>query len=864
MRIPLSWLKDYVDITISVEELAERLTLAGLEVASIEYIGVPQGAAPEGITVPPSDHLVWSRDKILFAAIREVKQHPNADRLVLAYVDYGAAELEQVVTGAPNLFPYKDRGVLETPLYTALALEGAEVYDGHAEGKQRMILKEKPLRGIPNRSMVCSAKELGISEEHEGIMLLEGIDAKPGTPLVDVLGDVVIDIELTPNLGHAYSILGVAREVAALTGQTVREPSFQVEQTGSPVADAIRVEIRDPEMNPRFTAMLIRDVQIAPSPQWLQRRLNAVGIRSINNIVDITNYVMIETGQPLHAFDYDYVLQRTGGQVATLITRRSRAGETLQTLDGVDRTFDDQVTVIVDANDKIISLAGIMGGQDSEIKNTTRNVLLEAANWNYINIRRTMFNQKMTSDAGLRFSRGIHPAQSERGLRRAAEMMRTLGKGTIAQGMIDVYPNPRQPVHVDLPLSEVERLIGIKIGADDVTGILRRLGFTVEGKGDTPHNTLHVVAPEYRVDISTGQIGIADLCEEIARIYGYDRIPDTLIDDMLPPQVNDEMLMGEEKARNLLAQLGLREVINYRLTTPEAEARLNALGGSGYPLDRGDQYVQLANPISADKAVMRRTLLNGVLEDVVRNARHHATQRLFEIGGVFIPKAGQLLPDEPIMLALALTGPRDIPVWKESTRESGSNGSHSGTLDFFDLKGVIESLAKGLRIGALTFKPEQHAAFHPGRCAGIYRGDKRIGVMGELHPVARAAYELEYAVVCAEIELGQLVAEIPLTDSITPIIAFPAVYQDIALVVANVTPAAEVETVIRRAGGELLRDVRLFDVYRGEPIPEGKKSMAYALTYQASDRTLTDKEVAKVHERIVKAAEKQLGAALRG
>lgn len=856
MRVPLSWLKDLVTITISAEELAERLTLAGLEVTEIEYIGVPQGVAPEGITVPPSDHLVWSRDKIVLGAITEVKAHPNADRLVLATVEYGIGKPEQVVTGAPNLLSYKDKGILNPPLLSPLALEGAEVYDGHAEGRQRMILKEKALRGIPNRAMVCSAKELGLGDAHDGILLLEGINAKPGTPLVDILGDVIFDIDLTPNMARAYGIIGVAREVAALTGQTLREPSYAVTEGDQPVEGQLSVEIQNPELNPRFTAMLIRDVTIKPSPQWLQRRLEALGARPINNIVDVTQYVMFELGQPLHAYDYDILLKRSDNQPPQLITRTANSGEKLKTLDGVERTLDDQAVLVCDTKGAL-GLGGIMGGEESEIQPNTRNVLLEAASWNYINIRRTMALQKMSSDAGLRFSRGVHPAQAERGVRRATELMHQLGDATVARGMIDVYPLKAPAVHVDLPLQQVERMIGILFKAEDVAAVLRRLQFNVIIDGET----LHVDVPDHRVDIGTGDVGVADLCEEIARIYGYDRIPNTLIEDMLPPQHNNDSLSREEHARDLLTQAGLRETVNYRLTTPEAESRLTVPGHlagkeSGWP---NVAYVTLANPIAADKAALRHTLLNGLLENVATNQRHHPRQKLFEIGSVFLPTTGQLLPDEPRHLGIALTGPRDVPGWQD-----GPDGRKEQKLmDYFDLKGVLESLAHGLRIGILTFQPEAHSSFHPGRCAGVYRNGKRIGVAGELHPLVREAYDLQQLVVAAELEFDPLVADIPLTDALTPIFTHPAVYQDIALVVADKTPTSDVERVIIQAGSELLREVKLFDVYRGDSIPAGKKSLAYALTYQASDRTLTDKEVAKVHQQIVQAAERQLGATLR-
>ncbi len=859
MRVPLSWLKEYVEITISAEELAERLTLAGLEVKALEYIGVPQGEAPAGITVPPSDHLVWARDKIVLGAIREVKPHPNADRLVLAMVDYGAATLEQVVTGAPNLYPYKGQGELNPPLYAPLALEGAEVYDGHAEGQQRMILKEKALRGIPNRAMVCSAKELGLGADHDGIMLLEDVSAPVGTPLVDILGDVIFEIDLTPNMARAYGILGVAREVAALTGQTLREPSYQFSGTDTPSETFFSIEIRDSELNPRFCGILIRDVQIAPSPSWLRRRLEAVGVRSINNMVDVTNYVMFELGQPMHAFDYDILLKRSGGKPPHIITRRATQGETLETLDGVKRTLDEQ-TVLVCDSEGVLSLGGIMGGAESEIQPDTRNILLEVASWNYINIRRTMTAQKMSSEAGLRFSRGVHPAQAQRAIGRGAELMRALGgeKAHITHNVIDIYPKPAPQIVIDLPLDEVTRMIGISLTAETVINILTRLQFGVEQHGET----LRVTVPDHRVDISTGSIGIADLCEEIARIYGYDRIPDTLIEDALPEQAADEALLREERSRDLLAQLGLREVINYRLTTPEAEARLIAPNTPA--LDGADNadYVRLANPISAERTVLRHTLLNGLLVNVADNLRHGAQVRFFEIGSVFLMRQGAPLPDEPRRLGIVLCGTRELSSWQRGE----VTPKNAPLMDFYDLKGILESLCQSLRLsggaGALVFKAEEHPSYFPGRCAALYLRGERIGFMGEVHPLVRARYDIELPVIACELDFDALTAEIPLIDRIKPIPTMPPVYEDIALVVKDSVAAAEVEAVIRAAGGEWLREVRLFDVYRGAPLAEGKKSLAYALTYQA-ERTLTDKEVAAVRAKIIKAAESKLGAALR-
>ncbi|GAB4555882.1 MAG: phenylalanine--tRNA ligase subunit beta [Anaerolineae bacterium] len=858
MRVPLSWLREYVDITITAEELAERLTLAGLEVAGIEYIGVPQGVAPAGITVPPSDHLVWARDKIVLGAIHEVKPHPNADKLVLAIVDYGAAEMEQVVTGAPNLYPYKGQGKLNPPLYAPLALEGAEVYDGHAEGQQRMILKEKALRGIPNRSMVCSAKELGLGEDHDGILLLEDVTAPPGTPFVDIMGDVILAIELTPNMARAYGILGVAREVAALTGQRLREPNYEYQGADFPVEETFTIEIHDAELNPRFCGMFIKNVEIKPSPMWLRRRLASVGVRSINNIVDVTNYVMFELGQPLHAFDYDVLLKRSGGKKPTIITRRAKDGEVLETLDGVQRPLDDQTIMVCDS-EGILSLGGIMGGAESEIRDDTVNVLLEAANWNYINIRRTMTMQKMSSEAGLRFSRGVHPAQSMRAITRAAELMRSLSneKTQIARGVVDIYPKPAPKIVLSLPLSEVTRLVGIELSVDQITGILTRLQFGVEFQGDV----LRVSVPDHRVDISADPaIGIADLCEEIARIYGYDRIPDTLVEDALPPQHGDAALISEERVRDILAGAGLRETINYRLTTPEAEARLIASGMGSVGGFESAEYVTLANPISAERTVLRHTLLNGLLDVMAANQRHASRQKLFEIGSVFLLDPGALLPREPRRLAIAMCGMRDVYGWQDGQVDL----KNAPKIDFFDLKGVIETLVAALRIRAkVAFKPAEHTTFFPGRCAALFLNDKRVGVLGEVHPLVCRTYELQGTIVAAELDLELLTSDLPIIDTIQPIITQPPVYEDIALVLSETVAAADVEAAIKAAGGEALKAVSLFDVYRGGQIPEGKKSLAYSLTYQAEDHTLNDKEVAGIRSRIVKALEQKFGATLR-
>ncbi|MBZ0283782.1 MAG: phenylalanine--tRNA ligase subunit beta [Anaerolineae bacterium] len=862
MEVPVSWLREFVDIDIPIELLAERMTVAGLEVGAITYVGVPQGFV-KGVKWPKSDHLVWDRDKIVLGAIREVKPHPDADRLVMAMVDYGGTELEQTVTGAPNLFAYKGVGPLDPPLWTPFAKEGAEVWDGHSEEPKRMVLKEKKLRGVPNRCMVCSEKELGLADEHDGILLLENPgDYVPGTPLQDVLGDVILTVELTPNLARCFSILGVAREVAALLDKPLREPSYDVVMEGAGIKGEVSIDIREPELNPRFTLALLRDMEIKPSPQWMQRRLKQVGQRPINNIVDVTNYITFEIGQPLHAYDFDKLKAHGGGKAPKIITRLAQPGETLDTLDEVHRELDPHNILVCDT-ESILGLGGVIGGADTEISDTTKNVLLEAANWNFINVRRTMQSQKIFTDAGTRFSRGVHPSQALLGVKRGIELMRQTGGGQVAQGIIDEYPLPEPTVKVELHAAEVERILGMSFTAEETADILRRLSFGVELKGDV----LQVTAPDYRMDISSDPItGQADLIEEIARIHGYNNIPDTIIADMMPPQWSNTALILEERARDVLVALGLRETISYRLTTPEREALLNPTpqpsprtqgggeNGNGSVSHAG--YVELANPMVADRTALRHSLLINLLENAAANARFTDRQQLFEIGNVYFLRDDDPLPDEPRRLGVLLTGARRAASWIND--ESGDNA------DFFDLKGVVEGLLDGLHIEGATYARSTHPSLHPGRSAQLNLNGKKVGDFGELHPLVAEMFELTAApVLVGEFDLDALLEQVEPNFGTQALPTTPPVLQDIALVVNDETPAAAVEAVIVKAGGNLLKGVRLFDVYRGDPIPAGQKSLAYSLVYQADDRTLTDKEVASVHQKIVKTAERELGAKLR-
>ncbi|MBN1660115.1 MAG: phenylalanine--tRNA ligase subunit beta, partial [Anaerolineae bacterium] len=492
MKAPIKWLKDYVDITIPIGDLIERLTLAGLEVGAVERIGD-----------------WWDREKIVVGEVLGVRPHPDADRLVLADVAYGGDEIEQCVTGAPNLFPYKGAG--PTSLKVAFAMEGAELYDGHQEGFVKMRLKRTKIRGVPSRAMVCSEKELGLSDAHEGIMFLPP-EAPVGMPLADYLGDVVLDLDLTPNLARAYNMLGVAREVAALTGQQVRYPDTSWTAKGPPAADLVNVVIQDPDLCARFTASVIRDVEIGPAPAWMQDRVRLAGMRPISNIVDITNYVMLEYGQPLHAFDYDKLVARAGGGKPTIIVRCAYPGETMMTLDNVLRTFSEDTLLITDTAGPI-GIAGVMGGLETEIDDNTRNILLEAANFDFISIRRTAQELKLPSEAAARFGRGIHPTLAELGSRRASELMRQLARGTISRQLVDTYPVQPVPAVVELTAQEVMRNLGIEFDMDEVRAILESLEFKVERVGT---DTIRATVPDHRLDVEYP----ADLIEEVARIYG--------------------------------------------------------------------------------------------------------------------------------------------------------------------------------------------------------------------------------------------------------------------------------------------------------------------------------------------------------
>ena len=784
--------------------------------------------------------------------------HPNADRLVLCKLDDGQT-IHTVLTGAPNLFRYKGQGPLAKPLKVAYAREGAMLYDGHQPGNVLTTLARMKIRGVESYSMICSEKELGISADHEGVMILPD-DAPAGMPLADYLGDVILDVKINPNMARNACMVGIAREVSALTGRKLKQPSYQYRATGEPLRKLLKIHIENPELNPRFTAILLRDVQIGPSPAWMQRRLSRAGMRPINNIVDITNYVMLETGQPLHAFDWDSLVARAAGKAVTITTRTARPGETIVTLDGATRTLDDFTVLVCDEKGPL-SIAGVMGGAESEVRDDTVNILLESASWNFLSIRRTVQAQKLPSEAAFRFSRGVHPATALRGLGRAAELMRTLGGGIISRDMVDAYPRKAPVVRVDLPMQEVRRLLGIAIPPRKVAQILESLEFVCRVK-EVPARrrrtakisdddlTLQVIAPDHRLDIGTGVVGQADLIEEIARIYGYARIPEIQIADLLPKQRGNPRLEQEEAARDMLVDLGLQEVLTYHLTAPEKEAAVYPPGVDA----PAAEYIHLANPIVPERRVMRRSVLASVLETAARNAARTDRLALFELGPVYLPK-GEALPAEPVQLAILLIGPRERRDWRPADRTPA---------DFFDLKGILESFLAGLHARIPVFETARDPRFHPGRCASVLIDGTALGVMGQIHPQVAARFEWSGRdVLAAELDFELLRPLLLRRYPVQSISEYPPVLEDLAVAVAEDVPVERVIRTIRSSGGAIVQSVELFDVYRGEQAGTGNKSLAFALAYQAPDRTLESTEAEAIRTRIIRALEGELGGKVR-
>ena len=822
LQTPLSWLQDFVELSMTPDALAERLTTAGLEVEVIEKIGENWG------------------EYCVVGQISKISKHPNADTLNLVDVEFGADKPITLVTGAPNIKEMAEN-FPEPPPKVALALSGALLIDAYHEDRPLKKLKSAKIRGIASEGMLCSELELGLSEEHEGILILPE-DAPVGKLLNEYLGDTTLHFDIKGGFSHLLSMLGVAREISSLTGKKLDKSVFpeisKLEVSAHP--PFVELEIRDADICPRYSALLIQNVKIGPSPFWIQQRLLRIGMRPINNIVDITNYVMLELGQPLHAFDHDKLIERANGKTPKIIVRRAKKGETLLTLDNVDRELDDEMLMITD-HSGLIAIAGVMGGGDSEVTESTTNILLESANFEFLNNRRTSQVLKLRTEASERFGKQVDPEGTLPAALRAAELMVEHASGTLEKIAGDLYPKPKENISLELDPDYVEHILGIKIPIEQITEILTSLEFKVTGK-----NILKIIVPSHRMDISIP----ADLVEEIVRVYGYENLPSTLLNDVLPPQNVNQKLAGTERVRDILVASGMDEIITYSMMNPMDEARLRIENDIDL-----NKFVPLKNPLSQERSHLRRSLLPGAIMTARNNLRFLAKVVTFEVGSVFHPHPKNKLPDEPQRLSLLMSGHRDTQSWLKQAE---------GDYDFFDLKGVLEQFLNALHLEGVEWKKSRELPCHPGRCAQILVNGKVLGFAGELHPKVRNSFELpEQAVCVAELDLD-LIIKLAVEDHQMEFISnFTPIFEDLAFVLDSSLPVESVTPLILQTGKPLLRKATLFDVYEGEQVDEGKRSLAYSLTFQATDRTLTDDEVGKVRNKIIKRLQHEFQATLR-
>ncbi len=797
MKVPISWLREYVDVPRDIPALAHRLTMAGIELGAIERIGG-----------------TW--DNVFVAQLVDVQPHPNADRLRLATVDLGG-ERVTVVCGAPNL-TIGDRIVF--------ARVGANLIDGHT-GKPA-VLKPAKIRGVESSGMCCSERELGLSEDHSRIIVLPA-DAPLGAPLADYMGDTVLDLEVTANRPDCLSMLGVAWEVAAIQGGAVRPPDTGYAEGGAPIESLARVEIEARDLCPRYCATLVTGVRIGPSPRWMQERLTRAGMRPINNVVDVTNYVMLEYGQPLHAFDFRTLRE---GRV---IVRRARSGERMTTLDGVDRPLDPEMLVIADAG-RAVALAGVMGGADTEVSDNTIDILLESANFNNIALRRTARGLNMRSEASLRFEKGLSPELPLPALRRATQLLAQICGGTAATGVIDVYPgkSPRQPLV--LRARRVHQVLGVQMSTEEMAQPLSRLGFRCDRHGDAE---LLVTVPYWRTDVTSED----DLAEEIARTIGYDQMPTTLNADTLPAYDPQPLRDMAERMRDILAGLGMQEVITYSLVSLAALEKVGA--ASPAPL-------RVANPMSPEQEYLRTSLRPNILATLAANEKHEEGPiRIFEVGRVYLPRAKDL-PEERTILCGVLSGPRSSPSW---LMDQGVQG-------FYEAKGLLEALFARLGL-APAFVAAEDGLLHPGRSARLEVKGATLGVLGEVHPSALGRFDVRSRPVALwEIDLERvlpLLSSAPRKFKAVPRV--PPAVRDMAVVVDAALPAQQVLEAVRRHG--LVSEAALVDVYAGAQVPTGKKSLACRITLQSLDHTLTAEEAQKALDDLLKRLQREFGATLR-
>ncbi len=802
MLVLYSWLKEYIDCKLPPDELADRLTMSGTRVERVEKRSL-------------------GFNKVVVGQIKSIVDHPNAENLVVCEVNVGE-EVLKIVCGAKNM---------KTGDKVAVALEGAKLPTG-------VTIKAAKIRDIVSYGMLCSEAELGLGEDSSGLLILKP-EAQIGIELQTALdiSDAVFEFEITPNRPDCLSVIGIAREVAAITAGKLRIPRPEIKESKRRIYEITSVKILDSELCPRYMARVIDGVKIGPSPSWMQKRLIASGFRPINNIVDITNYITLESGQPLHAFDLDKLKEKR------IVVRRADAGEEIMTLDGMERQLGPEMLVIADA-DNPVALAGIMGGADSEVTEDTKTILLESAHFNPVSISRTSRQLGLSSEASLRFEKRIDPNGVIFAANRACELMQELAGGEVLQGLIDEYPVKTNPVTLSVRPEKANQVLGTNLSAHEMVEILERLGLSTKFQG-SDHNMISVNIPTFRLDLERE----IDLIEEIARIYGFQLIPSTLPASRARAGGLSRQQKIRRMIRDTLVGAKLREAITYSFINPKDLDRLK------FPTEGiWRKVVRIKNPLSEEQSIMRTTMLHGLLTALTHNlSRDIYDVQLFEIGRVFISQKVDELPLEPVRIGAVLTGAWRSHVWYE-TPES---------INFFDMKGIIEALLEVLGIDEWELRSNDFPAFHPYRAAEVLIAGEKAGLMGELHPEVLNSYDLKARVYAFELDEDVLIRNSKRLPAYEEIPRFPGIPLDIALVVDEKIPAAKVEEIIQSEGGELLREVRIFDVYRGKQVPLGKKSLAYSLLYQAEDRTLTDLEVKKVQNRIVSRLQKELDAEIR-
>lgn len=811
MQVSIKWLKDYIDFTETPEQLADKLTMAGIPVENV---------------VDPGEGL----EKVVTGRIEKLEPHQNSDHLQICTMNVGLAENIIIVTGAQNV---------EEGQVVPVAMVGAHLPNG-------MKISKGKLRGVASNGMLCSAQELKLDleklpeEQKTGIFILPS-DTPVGIPAKDVLGlnDVVLEFELTANRADCFSVFGLVREIAAITGNKPHFPEIKVnEDDNTKLNDIFSVEIADPDLCSRFSTRMLKNVKIGPSPEWMQQRLEGAGIRSINNVVDVTNFVMIELGHPMHAYDYDKI---TGKK---LIARRAIEGEELHTLDDTSRKAKGEMLVIADS-EKAAGLAGIMGGFETEITDTTTTVVLESADFYGPCIRRTARACGLSSEASGRFERGVDSETTIKALDRAAQLLQEMGACTVCEGIVDVYPNPKQANYVTFTPEQINNHLGTNIAKDVMLNIITSVGFDVT-KDENDEITVKV--PSWRNDVTC----MADISEEIARLHGFDKIKSTLPNGVSMQGTQSAKQTFIDKVKASLSSQGLYETISFALTNEETFNKLNIPQDS--PLRRA---VPIMNPLSDEYPLVRTTLLSSIFDNLARNlARKNDDVALFEVGSVFFPKALPVteLPDEVVKIAGAITGRRNAQGWNQT----------NDMVDFYDAKGIIEELLANLRVTRYTVEAGTHYAMHPGKTALFKKGRDVIATVGEVHPAVLSAYGITKPVYIFELDATTVMKYMAKDLKYKALPKYPATSRDLAMLVDVDVNAADIEKAMTKAAGQNLTQITLFDVYTGKQVEEGKKSLAFSLTFQSNDKTLTDAEIDPAIEKIVAKLQKDFNANLRG